>query len=264
MEKGYVYNLYTNNVPSSWDIVWIEAVKSNVINPQFFDSWSKIKDAKKGLVHKLGLTQIAGINENGTTMHALLGELQENNWNNGIPILLDIYDSSAGEDFELHHIRAYLEYLYARVNIKTRPILRILAGTWNSWYDSAYSELKKVIELADPLIIGWGGNKPTMVRTGLINWFEYGMSSDPAKAAIGYIAYDETGMWEKSPQEPVVIPPSEDPIDEDEDEDVGESILLEFNPIKKWNVNLEFKLLGFLKGSIKGSIDAVFEDEEEK
>jgi hypothetical protein len=29
-------------------------------------------------------------------------------------------------------------------------------------------------------------------------------------------------------------------------------------------VNLEFKLLGFLKGSIKGSIDAVFEDEEEK
>jgi hypothetical protein len=264
MEKGYVYNLYANNVPSSWDIVWVEAVKANVINPQFFDNWNKIKDAKKGLVHKLGLTQTAGINENGTTMHALLGELQENNWNNGVPILLDTYDSTAGEAFELHHIRAYLEYLYARVNLKTKPILRILAGTWNSWYDNAYSELKKVIELANPLIIGWGGNRPTAIRTGLVNWFEYGMSADPTKAAIGYIAYDATGMWEKSPQEPVVIPPSEDPIDEDEDEDVGESILLEFNPIKKWNVNLEFKLLGFLKGSIKGSIDAVFEDGDEE
>lgn len=263
MEKGYVYNLYTNNVPSSWDIVWIEAVKSNIINPQFFDNWNKIKDAKKGLVHKLGLTVTAGINENGTVMHSVLNDLQENNWNNGVPILLDIYDSTAGDAFELYHIRAYLEYLYARVPIKTKPILRILGGTWNSWFDGAYSELKRVVELADPLIIGWGGNKPVSIKTGLVKWFEYGLPVNASEATIAYIAYDETGTWEKSPQEPVVIPPSEDPIDEDEDDEYG-SVLLEFDPIKKWNVNLEFKFLGFLKGSIKGSIDAVFEDEDEE
>ena len=260
MEKGYVYNLYINNVPSSWDIVWIEAVKSNVINPQFFDNWNKIKDAKKGLVHKLGLTTTAGINENGTVMHSVLGDLQENNWNNEVPILLDIYDSTAGDTFQLYHIRAYLEYLYARITPKAKPILRILSGTWNSWFDGSYSELKKVVELADPLVIGWGGNKPNSVKTGLVKWFEYGLPIDASKATIAYIAHDETGMWEKSPQEPVVIPPSEDPIDEDEYDD---EVLLEFDPIKKWNVDLEFKLLGFLKGSIKGSIDAVFEDEEE-
>lgn len=264
MEKGYVYNLYPNNVPSSWGIVWIEAVKTNMIHPQFFDNWNKIKDAKKGLIHKLGLTQSSGINENGTTMHAVLGELQENNWNNGVPILLDTYDSTAGDAFELHHIRAYLEYLYARVNIKTRPILRILGGTWNSWYDNAYSELKKVVELADPLIIGWGGNKPSVIKTGSTYWFEYGLPIDASKATIAYIAHDKTGMWEKSPQEPVVVPPSEDPVEDPIDEDENEGILLELDPIKKWNVNLEFNLLGFLKGSIKGSIDAVFEDEDEE
>jgi len=110
------------------------------------------------------------------------------------------------------------------------------------------------------LVIGWGGNKPNSVKTGLVKWFEYGLPIDASKATIAYIAHDETGMWEKSPQEPVVIPPSEDPIDEDEYDD---DVLLEFDPIKKWNVDLEFKLLGFLKGSIKGSIDALFEDEEE-
>ena len=272
MEKGYVYNLYPNNVPSSWGIVWIEAVKTNMIHPQFFDNWNKIKDAKKGLIHKLGLTQSSGINENGTTMHAVLGELQENNWNNGVPILLDIYDSTAGEDFELHHIRGYLEYIHARVNLETKPILRILSGTWNSWYDNAYSELKKVLELADPLIIGWGGKNPSPIKTGLVKWFEYGQPIDPSRATVAYIAHDETGMWEKSPQEPVVTPPPpedpddpiEDPFDEDEYEYGDSGILLEFDPIKKWNVNLEFNLLGFLKGSIKGSIDAVFEDENEE
>lgn len=270
MEKGYVYNLYTNNVPSKWDIVWFDAVKADKINPQFSDNWNKIKDVRKGLIHKLGLTPTVGINENGTKMHVVLGELQENNWNNGVPILLDIYDSTAGERFELHHIRAYLEYLYTRLNIKTKPILRILPGTWNSWFDDSYSELKKVVELADPLILGWAGSKPTPIKTGLVKWFEYGIPLDPAKATIAYIAYDESGMWEKSPQEPIVVPPPPenppDPIEEpiDDDEDEYEGVLVEFNPIKKWNVNLEFNLLGFLKGSITGSFDAVFEDEEDE
>ena len=268
MEKGYVYNLYTDNVPSSWDIVWVDAIKANIVNSQFTDNWNKIKDAKKGLVHRLGLTQNAGINENGTTMHSVLGELQENNWNNGIPILLDIYDSSAGDTFQLYQIRGYLEYLYARMTLKTKPILRILSGTWNSWYDSSYSELKKVVELADPLIIGWGANKPTPIRTGLVKWFEYGVPIDARNATIAYIAHDETGMWEKSPQDPIAVPvptPEEPPviIEEPVDgEDEYESVLVQFEPIKKWNVNLEFKFLGFLKGSITGSFDAIVEDEE--
>jgi hypothetical protein len=263
MEKGYVYNVYPENVPSAWDMVWIDAVKANTINPQVYDNWNKIKGVKKGLIHHLALTQEATLDENGTKMHVVLGNIIEDKF----PLLINIYDSTAGAKFELHQIRAYLEYLYARYEFNTKPILRILAGTWNSWYDGdGYSELKKIMDMAEPLIIGWGADKPSTIKSGDVRWFEYGVSKDPQKALIGYIAYDETGQWEKSPQEPVVVVPPVPPVPadppDDDDEDDDDFIELIYQPLK-WKVNLSFDLLGFIKGSITGTIEAEELDEIE-
>jgi len=240
MKKGFIYNDQPDLIPSYFDFVYFVGLTGKDRDPQFLSKWNNESPLKRGVIHQPILYSDFNEYSNGSKFEELLGELKYSDWNNGVPFILDIWKAPQSNMFNLDHLRVYQdEYVKKKMNPLVKPLLRVTPTFWNALITNNRIETMRLLETFDILLSHWAVEKPaTLLDIGKPAWWEY---------EKGKIYNDPTKEWATSV---VIIPPVEPPPPEEE-----ETVLLEIKTPIKWKVSL-------LGGLIKGTIEAVFEEEE--
>jgi hypothetical protein len=249
MKKGFVFNDNPSLIPANHDFVYFVGLNGKERDPLFLDRWKNENSLKRGVIHKPALSQSVNEYDNASAMKWLLDDLGYSNWNNGVPVIVDIFGASGDSRFNLDHIRVYGSYNF---EAKTKFLLRLNVSTWNSLLNSNKVEALRLLNYYNILLVQWGVQKPAaLAEIGMPLWWEY---------ENGKIAFDETAQWLNSPVPPVVVkppveeppvvePPVEEPIEEPV-EDTTEPIEEEFIPIK-----FKIKIFGITIGEIEQVLD---------
>lgn len=248
-KRGFRYSTNKDGIVDKNAFVWFDAMHINMRDPSFRALWDRTDNMKRGIVHTVGFTPEIDVFDNASPFVELVQSLGENNWNNGVPILVDIWTVPEKGRFDLDALKVYGEYLKRELNPKVRPILRVYPSTWNSWYTKNSIEAIKLLGYFELSFLVWGMQSPPSVQwIGYVNWAEY---------ANGLYAYDSTGVW----VEPLntVTPPPPPPDDDEEpgeEEEPGGEVFVEIRGVKEYKISL-------LGGLITGKITPVYDDQEE-
>lgn len=232
MKKGYVINNHPSLIPANHDLIYIEAMLGTTLDPKFTTHWESINSFKRGLIHQPALTISANEYDNASKFLELLENLGRNNWDNGNPLIIDIWEALGDTKFNFDHIRVYGQYITDNFRPSVKPLLRINIATWNAYLNNNYTEAIRLLRNWDLLLLQPGVLKPAeLTDYGLPMYWEYD---------FGLFKVDETRQWIVS--EPVPMPEPE-PLPEPEPTQPAGNIP------KKWKI----KLLG---GLISGTIEA--------
>ena len=229
MKKGYFYNQYPNENLSNWDFVWYVGERGLDRDAMFKNHWlsdtSYEHNIAKGLVLIPKVLSIPNfINVMGSSHLQLLHEINVGMKDTKAPVIIDYLAAPKGAILNYDQLRAYvgnikehwLPFLHGK-----KPLLRTSWAVWQKWFTDNPSETAEMLRTVEPLVAQWGAVKPASIFSfGMPRWWEYATDD---YGYIGKIAYDETAIWETSPNA-IVIEPIEDPIDEPVDEPVDEPI----------------------------------------
>lgn len=255
MKKGYVINEHPNLIPSNFDVVYAVGMSGVVRDITFMSKWASLQPAKRGIIHRPAVSVEKDEYDNASAFLELLQELGNSSWQNGNPIIIDIWGASGEQRYNLDHVRVYGQYIRDHFKPLTKPLLRINIATWNAYLKSNRVEAVRLLQNYDLLLVQPGSVAPDFLEeAGSPKWWEY---------QLGMYAFDETGTWVDSPNKPVVNPvpepaPNPTPIPEPSPEPTPTPTPspepLQMNIPKKWKISFSF---GFIKFS--GEIEALEE-----
>ena len=210
MRKGIICDNLPDENKAIHSTVWKIAMRGDQRDPMFKETFYSLKPDQRGIVFQPFFDN--GKNEYDiASAHYEL--LTENNpsWNNGIPIIVDIW---GGKDrFNFDNIMVYLSYSHSRYDFKVKPLLKVTAGLWNGWYKDNPTESSRLLNLCELLLVHPKSEYPNQFEyLGTPTWWEYDW---------GYIAHDKTKMFEgvnvsEIPNSSIVTPPviiEEEPIE---------------------------------------------------
>lgn len=240
MKKGYLINTHQELISSYYDMVYINAMLGKVIDPRFYKNWGDLSPLKRGLVHQPVLSITNDVNENASAFLGLLNDLSYSGWNNGIPLIIDIWQAPEANRYNLDNIRQHGIYITERYKPALKPLLRVILSVWNKWYAGNPTETMRLFNDYEILLCQPEALKPSKLDGFTIpTWWEYNWGmfvNDPTAVYAGVVTPPEP-VEEPEPIEepPVVIPQPTDPVS------------ISFP--KKWKISL-------LGGLIKGTIEA--------
>ncbi|KKQ29918.1 MAG: hypothetical protein US46_C0014G0003 [Candidatus Shapirobacteria bacterium GW2011_GWF2_37_20] len=240
MKNGYLINEHTGFIPANYDMVYMIGMVGKTVDPQFNEHWKNTNTLKRGIVHRPVLAIDADEYANASVFLELLEGLGRSNWDNGNPLMLDIWQAPADKRFNLDHVRVYGSYVMDIFKPKVKPLLRLNVVTWNAYLNSNKTEALRLLNNWDILLLQPYIIQPdTLAEIGKPSWWE---------KDFGVYAYDQTKQWEVSqPPAPVDPSPIEDPI---EDDPIEEQPAPQPTTKKKYKVSL-------LGGLIKGTVEEI-------
>ena len=183
----------------------------------------------------------ATVNEydNASAFKWLLDDLGYSNWNNGNPLIVDIWEATGDTRFDMDHVRVYGSYITEYLNPKVKPLLRPNIATWDAYLKNNRTEAIRLLTNWKLLLLQPFVEKPaSLTDYGVVSWWEYDFN---------FIANDETCLWLQSPN-PVPVPVEPEPTPEPEPEPIPQPTQPATMP-KKWKIRL-------LGGLISGTIEA--------
>lgn len=235
MKKGYVVNEKPDLIPANFDLIYVVGMVGKERDPLCMQKWDNIPPEKRGLIHRPALAVDVNEYDNASAFKWLLDDLGYSNWNNGNPLIVDIWEASGDTRFNLDHIRVYGGYVTEYFKPKVKPLLRLNVATWNSYLQNNRTEALRLLTNWDFLLLQPGVTKPDALSDyGMPAWWEYQWDM---------IAYDNTRAWTTSPA-PVIVP-----VPEPEPEPPIEIPVTITGIPKKWKISL-------FGGLISGTIEA--------
>ena len=234
MKKGYCVNDHPDLIPANYDMNYQVGMFGTVRDPLFSSKWVNLVPSKRGIIHQPCLAVDANEYDNASAFKWLLDDLGKSNWDNGNPIIVDIWKAQGDQRFNLDHIRVYGSYVAEYYKPKVKPLLRLNVYTWNAYLQTNRVEAIRLLENFELLLLQPGVTKPdSLIDHGLPMYWEHD---------FGLYKVDETRQWAVS--EPVTTPdPEPDPLPVV----IGEQTI-----IRKWQISL-------FGGLVKGTITAVDE-----
>jgi hypothetical protein len=172
-----------------------------------------------------------------------LDDLGYSNWNNGNPLIVDIWEAAGDTRFNMDHIRVYGNYITEYFKPKVKPLLRLNIATWDAYLKNNRTEAIRLLTNWELLLLQPFVTKPnSLADYGMPAWWEYDFN---------FIARDDTKQWLQSPNPgPVPVEPTPEPEPEPIEDD--EEVMFVYGVPKKWTISL-------FGGLIKGTIEAVEE-----
>jgi len=215
---GLKYGHYLENHPSElvMDFVWINGMLGTQWEPMFQQDYDGYNNLKRGIIHQPVITKDHDVHDNYSAFEDLLANQHKNNWDNGVPVIVDIWEARElyGDQamLSLNDLLIYGERFRESMEPSTKPLLRMLPGTWNNWMQKPEAKViaLKVAEYFDILSVQPGWDKPSAYQTADGNlrpqWFEY---------EFGLVAFDAGGHWLEGPVRNIPVPePEEPPVEE--------------------------------------------------
>lgn len=241
MKKGYVINNYPNLIPSNYDFVYMVGMIGTEREPLLLSKWANIQHDKRGLIHQPALSVSNTEYDNASAFKWLLDDLGYSNWNNGNPVIVDIWGAKGEYQFNLDHIRVYGQYISDYFAAKLKPLLRLNVATWDAYLKNNRTEALRLLNNWELLLLQPGVSKPVSLSDyGLPAWWEYD---------FGLYKVDTTREWkidESLPQPPV---DDTEPTQPPETTQPPEQDLPIYSVPKKWKLSL-------FGGLIKGTLEA--------
>ena len=238
MKRGFNQGLHPTLIPSQYDVIYNVGMKGTKIDPSFIDKWKNLEGWKRGVIHQPILSVENNVLDNASAFLGLLNDLHYGDWNNGWPIIIDIWEAPSANRFDLDNIRQYGIYVAEYFQPKLKPLLRVILSTWQSWMSSNSIEATRLLQNYDILLCQPSVTKPSeLAGVGVPAWWEF---------EFGKYANDPTMQYEGvvKPIPPVVPPVTPEPPVVPEPPTVTIP--------KKWKISL-------FNGAITGTIEA---DEE--
>jgi hypothetical protein len=206
MKKGFVFDDNPQLLSEVYDLVYYVGMEGKERNQFSLDRWKDENVFKRGIIHRPAIMKDTDEYANASSFKWLLDDLTYSGWNNGNPLIIDIFGVGGDNRFNLDHIRVYGSYITEHFKPKLKPLLRLNPATWNAFLKANKTEALRLLTNYNLIMVEWGVTKPSPIeQVGIVKWWEY---------KNGMIAYDETGEWLKSPvivQPPVVQPPIVEP-----------------------------------------------------
>lgn len=207
MKTGFYYNANMTEPEENIDLIWIRGTIGNQRDPNVLNYWNDRAPWKRGIVMWPKLGAGSGVNENASKLLELLNDLTYSGWNNGVPLMINIFGAPAGNTrFNLDNLNTLGNYITSNFNAKLKPILRINPATWESWYSEHPVECGYLLRHFELLVVHFGVTKPASLSGyGLPYYWEY---------QEGKYKFDATRTWETTPpvEPPIVEPPVTPPV----------------------------------------------------
>lgn len=239
MKKGFNQSKHTSLIPDQYDMVYNVGMRGTVIDPLFMDKWNELSPYKRGIIHQPILSVSDTVNDNASAFLGLLNDLGFSSWNNGVPLIVDIWEAPDNVRYSLDNIRQHGIYITEKYKPITKPLLRVILKTWKDWYNTNAIETVRLTNDYNILLCQPGVLEPSELDgIGLPIWWEYDWD---------LYANDIYGLFDG------VVKPSEPPVEEPVTPPEGQDLVIELNTVKKWKISL-------LGGLIKGTIEAVDEN----
>jgi len=256
MKKGYVINNNLDIIPANYQMVYAVGITGKERDPLFMKYWNDTFPEKRGIIHRPVLAPTVNEYDNASAFKWLLDELGYSNWNNGNPLIVDIWEATGDTRFNMDHVRVYGNYITEHFQPKVKPLLRLNIATWDSYLKNNHQHNKKTCYSGKDCKIkssAWlvtelecfGENQHNSKDN---NWYYY------KEYDFNFIANDETCLWLQSPN-PAPAPVEPEPSQPPEDEDpitLPVEMTVDIQLPKKWRISL-------FGGLIKGTIEAVEE-----
>ena len=237
MKLGFEQGQHAQLIPDNYEYVYNVGMIGTQRLPTFMPKWSEIAPLKRGIIHQPVLTPDNNVNDNASAFLWLLDDMQFNYWNNGVPLIIDIWYAEGDQRYNLDHIRQYGIYITEHFKPLLKPLIRLNLATWTAMANANLTEALRLTTDFDILLVQPGVQFPaTMYQLGVPFWWEY---------ELGKYAYDATGNWADSPVQPVPIvipepPPAQPPT----------------QPVPPVNVTIPKRwTISLFGGIIKGTID---------
>jgi len=234
MKKGFNQTLKPSLIPAQYDVIYNVGMKGTQIAPLFLDRWKALEGWKRGVIHQPVLSTTENVFGNASAFLSLLNDLHYGDWNNGWPLIIDIWEAPSDTRYSLDHIRTHGIYITENYKPKLKPLLRVILSTWDAWMKSNSTETLRLLQDYEILLC-----QPTVVKPseltgiGVPAWWEYefGMyANDPSLLYEGVVKPKPPVVPVEPPVIPPVVPPATTPT----------------NFPRKWKVNL----------TISGTIEA--------
>lgn len=207
MKKAIIFNKNENIVSDDYDIVYFVGMDGKERDPRFQEGWDTVSPEKRGIIYRLG----SGIemNDNLAGFSILHNGMEELDWNNENPVIIDIAGEFGQENrFGLAQIVEYGEYVDRNFKLNQKPLLRVTRGMWEALVREDEKESLKLLKVYDLLLVEYNALSAPELDEADVEWWEY---------EKGLIAYDRTAKWNKSPSNPFTKK------DESEESEVFES-----------------------------------------
>ena len=234
MKNGFNQTLHPSLIPDQYEMIYNVGMKGTIIDPLFLKRWNDISPQKRGVIHQPLLSVTNGVNDNASAFLGLLNDLSFSGWNNGIPIIVDIWEAPENVRYNLDNIRQHGIYISEHYKPVVKPLLRVIVSTWEKWYEGNALETMRLLNDYEILLCQPEINIPSKLSAiGMVQWWEY---------YFGMYKMDETRQWNVSDPDPIP-----DPIP---DPELPPVVIGEQTVIRKWKISL-------LGGLIQGTIEAV-------
>lgn len=234
MKKGYVINDYPNLIPANYDLVYVLGMKGTEREPLLLSKWTNIQYDKRGLIHQPALSVNNTEYDNVSAFKWLLDDSGYSNWNNGNPLIIDIWQANGEYQFNLDHIRVYGQYISDHFAAKVKPLLRLNIATWNAYLKTNRTEALRLLNNWELLLQPLTSKPASLSDYGLPAWWEYD---------FGLYKVDPTREWKIDE----IVPQT--PIDDTEPTQPPKQDLPISSVPKKWKISL-------FGGLIKGTLEA--------
>lgn len=248
---GLKYGHFLGYHPSElvMDFVWINGMLGTTWEPMFQHDYDGYNNLKRGIIHQPVITNDKDIHDNYSAFEDLLANQHKNNWDNGVPIIVDIWEARElyGDDamLTLNDLLIYGERFRESMEPSNKPLLRMTPGQWENWMKKPEAKViaLKVLEYFDILSVQPGWNKPSTYQTpdGILfpKWFEY---------EFGLVAFDASGNWLEGPvrEQPPAEKPEEPPVQEPGEETPEQPETIVGELVIGLPIKYVVKLFGFL------------------
>ena len=241
MKKGYVINDNLDLIQANYSMVYAVGMFGKERDPLFVKYWTDIQPDKRGIIHRPMLGATVDEYDNASAFKWLLDDLGYSNWNNGNPLIVDIWEATGDTRFDMDHIRVYGQYVTNNFKPKVKPLLRLNIATWDAYLKNNRTEAIRLLTNWELLLLQPFTDKPaSLTDYGVPAWWEYDFN---------FIACDVTKLWLQSPNPiPAPVDPTQPPETDPQPEPIQPAISIP----KKWKISL-------FGGLIKGTIEAVEE-----
>ena len=153
MKKGYCINDHPDLIPANYDMNYQIGMFGTVRDPLFSSKWVNLVPSKRGIIHQPCLAVDANEYDNASAFKWLLDDLGKSNWDNGNPIIVDIWKAQGDQRFNLDHIRVYGSYVAEYYKPKVNPLLRLNVYTWNAYLQTNRIEAIRLLDNYDLLLL---------------------------------------------------------------------------------------------------------------
>lgn len=190
MKKYYHIDKKPGEIPDKWDGTYKVAVVGKSLLDPFLRWWAANPTIQKGIIFQIYLTPTCNIFENASAFLYMLQTLTRPQWDNGIPPMVDFFDSPIGNQPTLDNMQTFRQRIRESYDMRGKKMLLRMGGdVWRSWCAKNPGITQGLLDVFDILLSQPGAVKPDELQfVGSPQWWE--------PEAWGVFWNDPSGEWE--------------------------------------------------------------------